>query len=225
MRGRSILIATIFFSTWISSFAASNADHQLLISGKPSESCGISIELPSALSPDGKGKLLDCLGSYKSDNGTVLSLAPQGFGIHDPSWVERIPSLNIRRVGIDQMLRKKDSFIVADKNGNVHTRKIVPSACAVATSATSIKLNGRNWRGWLVEDIYKNSNRKITAPEYCQRYSSVNRCIRIVIGNSKSSATMQQYCVTRNAEDFDLDSGLSYNILLEMIKTIQFNED
>lgn len=224
MRMGNVLVATAFSFGWTSLFAESNAGQQILISGEFSEICGISIKLPSELTSAGTAKLLDCLGSYKADGGTLLSLAPQGFGSHDSSWTDRFPLLHIQHVGIDRVVKEKNSFISVSKSGSVSAREIVPGQCNVKAAEMISKIYGENWRGWLIEDSYKTKDKNASVPDYCVRYSPVNRCVRVVIGNSKSSATMQQYCVTRNSQDFDLDSGLSYNILLKIFRSIKFNE-
>jgi hypothetical protein len=47
----------------------------------------------------------------------------------------------------------------------------------------------------------------------------------MIIGNSTMGATMAQYCLIRKPEDFDLDAGLSYDVFMEMVKSLRFIEE
>jgi hypothetical protein len=221
---RIMVVALILCFGWVSALAMSNSKRPILTSGESSAACGFSITLPPELTFDGKGQLQDCLGSYKSNGGTVLSLAPLGLGNHDSSWIDRIPSFHIQNVGIDRIIRTKNSLILINGNG-IESAKQAPSQCGIKAKELITKIHGENWSGWLIEDIYGISSIRKSIPDSCVQYSAANRCIRMLIGNSKSSVTMQQYCVTRNPQEFDLDNGLSYDIFLKVVKSIHFNED
>jgi hypothetical protein len=97
-----------------------------------------------------------------------------------------------------------------------------PIECKFKAKTRIEKIDGENRHGWLAEDSYKTNDKSASTPESCGRYLKANRCVRMAIGNSKFSATMAQYCLTGNPEDFDLDAGLSYDIFLKIIKTIRF---
>lgn len=190
-----------------------------------SEKCGVTLALPAQLLTNGHGKLGTCVGSYDAIGGTVLSLAPIDSGIHDTNWMDRIPMLHIRRVSIDEVIKNNEENIFhASSTSKTIIAASAPMECKLRAKTTIAKIYGVNWHGWLVEDSYKANDKDASTPEYCEQYSETNRCVRMVIGNSKFSATMAQYCLTREPENFDLDTSLSYDIFLQIVKTIRFTE-
>ncbi len=195
---------------------------------QPSEfsaKCGVTVMLPAQLLANGQGELRKCTGSYSAPSGAVLSLAPVDSSAHNPGWIDRIPMLHIRRIGIDEIIKKNEESIFYS---NPIGRKVVavnaPQDCKLKSRSTIKEISGENWHGWLAEDIYEISGHNTSRPEYCQQYLGGNRCVRMVIGNSRVSITMAQYCLAGNPNDFDLESGLSYDIFLKIIETINFSE-
>lgn len=228
MKGPKYASQVAFFSVYILMVCgcASASSKDAPQTNEFSEKCGISLTLPDELVPDGQGKLQTCTGSYKATGGTVLSLAPIYSGVRDSSWIDRIPMLHIRRIGIDEVIKKNEGGIFH----RASTGKAIVSVsalmeCKLKVKTTITKIAGTNWHGWLAEDSYNPAVQSTSLPEYCQRYSAANRCVRVVIGNSKESATMSQYCLIRNPGGFDLDAGLSYDIFIKIVKSIHFTEN
>ncbi|WP_156924650.1 hypothetical protein [Burkholderia sp. WSM2230] len=190
------------------------------------ETCGAAISLPAGLtSKEAQSKQRHCDKSYRSDGGTVMSLAPSDVNLHDPAWIDRIPVLHIERVGIEDALKKHaNATFRQSTRGNVRSIDSPPE-CRVRGKTTLTNISGANWHGWLAEDTYALDTHAKSTPEYCQRYSRSNRCVRMLIGNSKVSATMSQYCLARDATSFDLDSGISYDVFRQIVDSLRFIEE
>ncbi|MGF6899228.1 hypothetical protein [Paraburkholderia sp. GAS348] len=136
--------------------ASSKEVLQTTQSAEFSEKCGITLALPADLFSIGQGTLGTCVGSYDTVGGTVLSLAPIDSSLHDPSWMDRIPTLHIRRASINAAIQKNEEAIF---HGSP-TRKTViaasaPMECNLTAKTTVEKIYDENWHGWLAEDIYK----------------------------------------------------------------------
>ncbi|CAE6770392.1 hypothetical protein R69749_01207 [Paraburkholderia domus] len=190
-----------------------------------SEKCGLTLTFPAQLLADGQGTQISCVGSYEAIGGTLLSLAPIDSGVHDSNWLERIPMLHFRRVSIDEIIKNnKENIFHASPAGKMVVAASAPTECKLKSTTKIAKIYGVNWHGRLAEDSYKPNNKDGATPEYCEQYSEANRRVRMVIGNSKFSATMAQYCLTKDPENFDLDIGLSYDLFLQIIKTIRFSD-
>lgn len=188
--------------------------------------CGLVLNVPAEL-PSDQGVQSDlCTSSYRDQEGALLLLGALLEGQRNPRWLDMMPSLRIYSKGIDELLSiDNESGIRRDLSGLVQSMNdFAEKNCSLNRRTHMSKLSGGNWKGWIAEDSYQELSRATSRPEYCERFSEHNRCIRMVIGNSKESAVMGQYCLTRRDNDFDLDAGLSYNIFLKIVKSIRFVE-
>lgn len=214
-----ILLALTLFSYGYASASQMDVAQTNVIS----EKCGLTLVFSNELIFGREGRRKTCVGSFEATSGTVLSLAPLDSDDHDSNWIDRIPVLHIQNMGIDELIKKNGGGIFGEHSTGKAVRTApAPAECQLQERSGINEISGLNWHGWIAEDGYAGSKRNSQAPEYCQKYSEINRCVRMVIGNKKMSATMSQYCLARDPKDFDLDGGLSYDIFKEIIKTIRF---
>ncbi|MFD1558165.1 hypothetical protein ACFSHT_21460 [Paraburkholderia silviterrae] len=186
--------------------------------------CGATIVFPDDFSDGRNMSFPKCSQSYETSDGAVLSLAPNDSSPHGANWLEQIPMLHIRSVGINDLINQNSTGIFMSISRKIKIAP-APTECHLKTTARLSVIAGPNWHGWLIEDSYQIISRISPSPEYCERYSEKNRCIRLAIGNSKVSATMAQYCLTRDPKEFDFDGGLSYDVFYRIIKTIKFTDE
>lgn len=83
-------------------------------------------------------------------------------------------------------------------------------------------ISGENWKGWMWEQSFAEPKKKLSSP-YCRKFTPKYRCISLVIGNDKVSAAFSAYCFLRKKVD-NLDDELSYDVFMDMIKTLRFKE-
>lgn len=191
------------------------------------EGCGISLSFPKNLDPVVNYQIKPCLDSYVEENGATLSLGIFLRGGQSASTVENLPSLHIYRQNLDVALsRANGSGMRRTAKGVVNSMtNSVGSECGLSQKTSISKIRGANWIGWVAEDFYKKQNDLKPPPEYCERFDVKNRCIRLILGNDKEVITMSQYCLVRRDENFDLDSGLSYRIFMDIIKSIKLIDE
>jgi len=80
---------------------------------------------------------------------------------------------------------------------------------------------GPNWTGWMWEQSFAAPKKKLKAS--CQKFTRDFRCVALVFGNDKMSAAFPTYCFLRKKVN-NLDTELSFDVFMDMIKTIRFNE-
>jgi hypothetical protein len=190
-----------------------------------SSTCGLSVSIPKVLESIGDS-ISPCIGSYKNKEGAVLSLIVDKFQGASPNWIDKQPILHIYNIGIDDFLSEKKSqrnnFRVMP-NGLVENRYPMTN-CGSPAKTNFIYLKGKNWNGWMAEDNYDEKEIDKSKEESCQEFKKINQCVRLAFGNKNISAVMNQYCLTKNYEEYDLDDRLSFKIFMEMILSIEFFE-
>jgi hypothetical protein len=81
-------------------------------------------------------------------------------------------------------------------------------------------IKGSNWHGWIAEETFQKARGRCKpAKEYTSRY----RCIHVMIGNEKMTAQIAGVCLLRKRE-YSLENGFSYDIFMDMLKTLHFTE-
>ena len=229
----SDMIKRVFFRSWALPLFCACLFNSLLASGNEATAsnrelpnCGLELSVPAELYPDQGSHSDFCPNSYLDSGGTVLLLGAVMGGHTNPSLLETIPSLRIYSKSIDNTLSANNgSGIRRSLNGVVENMdNFIEIDCSLKRKTQLSEISENNWRGWIAEDVYQEAENSGLRPDYCKRYSKKNRCVRMIIGNSKESAIMGQYCLTRLDEDFDLDAGLSYNIFLRLIRSIRFSD-
>ncbi|CAM2172516.1 conserved exported hypothetical protein [Paraburkholderia sacchari] len=225
MMKTDFIVLVVVFSVNCGIAAASpNGAHKNTRHSDASENCGATIVFPGELSEGRNTSFPKCSQSYKASNGAVLSLAPSDSGPHDANWLERIPMLHTENIGLDDLINRNSTGIFVDSSRKVKIAP-APTECHLKTDARLSVITGPNWHGWFIEDSYRTIAHSPPSPKYCERYSKKNRCVRLVIGNLKASATMSQYCLTRDPKEFDHDGGLSYDIFYKIIQTMKFVDE
>ncbi|WP_244788434.1 hypothetical protein [Cupriavidus pauculus] len=210
------LVAAIIFQTLALAHSAETMAAE--VSATRSDDCGIKAKLPTELSDDDRTKFQPCIGSYKSDQGAVFSFAPVSNGAHDANWIDRIPALHIRSVPI--LVERESNF-----GRNFSATPKAPRECNLVAISKIKDLSGRNWHGWLAEDNYRPKNKRKIGEDYCRTNFADRICLRMLIGNSKESAVMSQYCLPKENGFFDLDEGINYKMFLEIINSLEFIEN
>jgi len=166
----------------------------------------------------------DCINSDKEDGYAMLDMDFQ----HDPNFRNGGEYIGfiIRKMSIDKMERTLSKpFLGGDSTKTISqlpntTQQRKKTYCGLNASTKVIPIQGSNWHGWLVEEIHAGKPRRhCTVPkEYTTRY----RCVGLMIGNDKVSAMTNQFCLLRNRE-LSLEHGFSYDLFMDMLKTIRFN--
>lgn len=83
-------------------------------------------------------------------------------------------------------------------------------------------ISGQNWSGWIWEQSFDLPKKKLT-DSHCQKFTPDYRCVTFAFGNDKMSAIFPTYCFLRKKVD-NLDVELSFDVFMDMVKTIRFNE-
>lgn len=115
-----------------------------------------------------------------------------------------------------------ESDLIQNRNTSTRINRSSRTHCGLHVATTIRPIAGLNWRGWIAEDSYTGR-----VPKDCEspaEYSSQYRCISMVFGNEKMSAAMVQTCLLRKRE-FNIQQGLSYEIFMDMLKTLRFMDE
>lgn len=82
-------------------------------------------------------------------------------------------------------------------------------------------IEGANWAGWMYEEKFTAPKKKL--PTQCRKFTPQYRCVALYFGNNKVAASLPSYCFLRNKVN-NLRVELSFDVFMDMIKTIRFNE-
>ena len=89
------------------------------------------------------------------------------------------------------------------------------------TKTTVTPIRGSNWHGWIAEETFaKAHGRCRPAKEYTSRY----RCVHVMLGNDKMMAQLYGVCLLRKRE-LSLENGFSYDLFMDMLRTLRFKEE
>ncbi|WP_416268534.1 hypothetical protein SD235_16385 [Burkholderia cepacia] len=191
------------------------------------QNCGLSLSLPSVVAPVVDSEVSPCANSYREQSGATMLIGSLVGGRKNPDLLEKLPALHIYRRDIDHVLNSLNgSGLRRIANGSViSTSELEEVECGLSGVAHISEIAGANWSGWIAEDFYKNNQGIASSRGHCERFDNRHRCVRLVIGNAKETVAMSQYCLVRRGGDFDLDEGLSYEIFMEIIKSIKLLEE
>jgi len=199
--------------------AESEAIDQLAV-----EHCGMTISPPKVNNIHGEQLSFDCNTADKEDGYFTLEMDFQ-YDQNLRNGGEYIGFV-IRKMSIDKMEKTLSKpFLGADSTKTISqlpytTQQKKKTYCGLNASTKVTPIQGVNWHGWLVEEIRAGKpHRHCTVPkEYTTRY----RCVGLMIGNDKVSAMTNKFCLLRNRE-LSLEHGFSYDLFMDMLKTIRFN--
>jgi hypothetical protein len=192
---------------------------------KVEEQCGMAMRVPSLKNVYDQPIEFGCAGSYKDGKFASLDMDFQ----YDPNERKggyRVAFL-VYGTGLDRKLA----------SGGDSTFRLVPgdklptlardsaykeSNCGDPVTRTKITpIQGSNWHGWIAEETFtKARGRCKPAKEYTSRY----RCVHVMVGNDKMTALLDGVCLLRKRE-FSLENGFSYDLFMNMLQTLRFNED
>lgn len=191
------------------------------------QNCGLSLSLPSVLAPVVDSEVSPCANSYREQSGATMLIGSLVGGRKNPDLLEKLPALHIYRRDLDHVLNSLNgSGLRRIANGSViSTSELEEAECGLSGAAHISEIAGANWSGWIAEDFYKNNQGIASSRGHCERFDNRHRCIRLVIGNVKETVAMSQYCLVRRDGDFDLDDGLSYEIFMEILKSVKLLEE
>lgn len=82
-------------------------------------------------------------------------------------------------------------------------------------------IQGKNWNGWLFEQSFP-APKKVLKNQ-CKMFTPAYRCVSIIFGNDRYSASMPSRCFLRKMVG-NIDNELSYDIFINMINSIKFRE-
>lgn len=185
--------------------------------------CGVSMRVPDLRyvydQPIGFG----CTGSYKDEGRAILDMDIQ-YDPNQNSGGARITFV-VERVGIDEKIKSGgDSvFSVDNKYGTPTLRSAAAyggSNCGPATGVQVTPINGINWHGWIAEEKFEKT-KKGCHPE--KEFTNKYRCVHVMVGNDVMTAQLTGVCLLRSRE-FSLENGFSYDIFIDMIKSMRFIE-
>ena len=153
-------------------------------------------------------------------NAIVSTYYVNGFA--SPQTARRM-EMDIYEKSIDTVIKNySESTIYRDEHGELDTGFDAPETCHTADPHTIVTpLTGPNWHGWVVEEAFDKPKHKIINDD-CLKFTPSYRCVSLLIGNDKMSLTLSGYCFLRKHED-SLQTELSYDIFMDMIKSIHFN--
>ena len=82
-------------------------------------------------------------------------------------------------------------------------------------------IQGKNWNGWLFEQSFPAPQKVLK--NQCKMFTPAYRCVSIIFGNDRYSASMPSRCFLRKMVG-NIDNELSYDIFINMINSIKFKK-
>jgi hypothetical protein len=193
------------------------------VDSKVAGQCGFSVRVPRLLDVFDHSIGFGCTGSYKGEGTAILNMGieydpNQGAGGSNIGFV-------IQSVGISKKIAAEgDSIFRNSTNG------VLPSLwsgvaykvsnCGSPTTVSIMPISGENWHGWLAEESFGKPPRGC---KLVKEYSPAFRCVHLMIGNEKMVAQLGGVCLLRKKE-YSLKNGFSYDLFVDMVKSIRFNE-
>ena len=227
----AIVTCGLLLTSTIYAQSAADAAHVRSVGTNPmdpnaEERCGISMRTPNLKRVDEQAISFACAGAYRSGAYTLLNMDFQ----YDPN-LELSGGSHISFVVDDISIEKK---IAAGGNSIFRVSpgdklpSLVPDAeykesnCGDPVTKTDITaIQGSNWHGWIAEETFaKACGRCKPAKEYTSRY----RCVHVMVGNDRMTALLDGVCLLRKRE-FSLENGFSYDLFMDMLKTLRFKEE
>lgn len=111
----------------------------------------------------------------------------------------------------DNALRRSEDGLIS--------MQVIPG-CHDSGAQKNVPISGPNWTGYLVEEVSP-PHEKLSAN--CPVPTPMYRCVGMIIGNAKQTAVLKPYCFLSKREN-NLYHGLSFDIFMDMVKTIHFVE-
>lgn len=186
--------------------------------------CGLSMQVPQLVNVFDQSLGFDCTGSYENDDGASLSANFQ----YDPNLGSggSVLTFDVEAVGIDKKMENGRESLFKIDDGNALPRlksgsSISTSNCGTSPNVKVIALSGVNWYGWIAEESY---GKPAHGCKLVKEYTSAFRCVHLMIGHKKMVAQVGGVCLLRRKEH-SLENGFSYDLFMDMVKSIRFNEN
>jgi hypothetical protein len=185
--------------------------------------CGLTLRYP-ALKNFFNQEIRPGCPAPREKNRTTLGMSYE-YGAYPNERMKSI-DISIYPVGLDTFLdqtsRYHSSVLAPTENGwRLWQDAGFGNVCNNLLRTEITPISGANWHGWLAEEVYgKTRSRK----RECNIYSPQYRCIALVIGNAKMSAESAGTCLLKKSTT-NLEEGLSYDLFMQMIESIRFNEE
>lgn len=187
------------------------------------QQCGLSMLVPQLVNMFDQPLGFGCTGSPRNGHVAILLMNFQ----YDPNQGSGGSNLNfeIENVGIDEKIAKGGSSLFKiDEQKSLPSlgsgASVVTSNCGTSPSIEVTPISGANWHGWIAEESFGKAPRNCKlSKEYTHSY----RCVHLMIGNDKMVAQLDGVFLLRNKE-YSLAHGLSYDLFVDMVKSIRFNE-
>ena len=192
------------------------------------DSCQLTLSYPKLIND------LACNGSVNTENGaSIMSVIYFRHGIENKEFYRHFDGI-VRRSSLTSFVKSNpDNFFLQSE---VDDHLILASDGLPQLSSWNIEgdcgqenvrtisvtpITGPNWMGWMWEQSFAAPKKKLK--ESCQKFTPAYRCVALVFGNDKMSASFPTYCFLRKKVN-DIDTELSFDVFMDMIKTIRFNE-
>lgn len=205
---------------WIRSIGTNPTDANV------EERCGVSMRTPNLKRVDEQPISFACSGAYKSGAYTVMNMDFQYDPNFELSGGSRI-SFVVDGLSIERKMAAAGNSIFRLETGYELPTLAPDSAykesnCGNPVTKIDIApIQGSNWHGWIAEETFaKAHGRCKPAKEYTSRY----RCVHVMAGNDKMTAQLDGVCLLRKRE-LSLENGFSYDLFMDMLKTLRFKED
>jgi hypothetical protein len=192
---------------------------------KVEEQCGMSFNTPALKSVSDQTIGFGCTGSYKSGGQAVMEMDFQYDPNFNPRGGDNI-SFVIENIDIDRKIAFGGDSVFRLKPGDSLPVLATGSAyknsnCNDPVTKTKVTpIQSGNWHGWIAEETFaKAHGRCKPAKEYTSRY----RCVHVMVGNVKMTAQLDSVCLLRKRE-LSLENGFSYDLFMDMLRTLRFKE-
>lgn len=192
---------------------------------KVEEQCGMSLNTPALKSVSDQTIGFGCTNSYKNGSQAVMEMDFQ----YDPNFNSRGGdniTFVVEDIGIDRKMASGGDAVFRVKSGEAVPTLTPYSAykesnCGVPVTKTDVSpIQGSNWHGWIAEETFaKARSRCKPTKEYTSRY----RCVHVMVGNDRMTAQLDGVCLLRKRE-LSLENGFSYDLFMDMLWTLRFNE-
>ncbi|ANB77075.1 hypothetical protein AYM40_33725 [Paraburkholderia phytofirmans OLGA172] len=192
---------------------------------KVEDQCGMSMNTPDLKSVSDQTIGFGCTGSYKYGEQAVMEMDFQYDPNFDPRGGDNI-SFVVENTGIDKKIAARAGSVFRLKSGD-NMPTLTPgsaykeSNCGDPVTKTDVApIQGSNWHGWIAEETFAKAHGSCRpAKEYTSRY----RCVHVMVGNDKMTAQLDGVCLLRRRE-LSLENGFSYDLFMDMLKTLRFKE-
>jgi hypothetical protein len=186
--------------------------------------CGISLLYPALKNFFDQEIRPECVGSYRRINGAVMVLNYR-YGAY-PQEPQKMIDVNIFSVPIDIYVdpgshHHSTSLLMEDGEMRLQPNAGFGDACHNLVRIEITPIASSNWHGWIAESKYKESKIK---KDDCKILSPKYRCVSFLIGYKKMSAEFAGACFPRK-RTASLEHGFSYDLFMEMIRSIHFDEE